>query len=62
MYYIDKCFYYKADAIVYVDACFTQKCCKNPHDTGHRPHDIHPQTVFLSEGDVKSMEVLVDES
>jgi hypothetical protein len=61
IYYIDKCFHYRADAIVCVDACFTQKRRKNSRGTGRGPHDIHPQTVFLSEEDVKSMEVLVDE-
>ena len=52
---------YRVDVIVCVDACFTQKQCKNSFGTGHGAQYIHPQTVFLSEAQVKSMETLVDE-
>ncbi|RDB15385.1 hypothetical protein Hypma_004634, partial [Hypsizygus marmoreus] len=52
---------FTADVIVCLDACFTQKRRKNPRGGGRGPADIHPDTVFLSEAQVKEMEDYVAE-
>ncbi|KAF8867491.1 hypothetical protein CPB84DRAFT_1698862, partial [Gymnopilus junonius] len=40
-----------ADAIVCIDACFTQKCQKSQGKTSSVPHD-HPSTIFVPPADV----------
>ncbi|KAF8065223.1 hypothetical protein FPV67DRAFT_1419584 [Lyophyllum atratum] len=52
---------FKVDSIHTLDACFTQKSRHNPRGGGRGPADIHPDTVFLSEKQVKDMELLVEE-
>ncbi|RDB20395.1 hypothetical protein Hypma_012501 [Hypsizygus marmoreus] len=52
---------FTADVIVCLDACFTQKRRKNPRGGGRGPLDIHADTVFLSEAQVKEMEEVVAE-
>ena len=47
-----------ADVIVCLDACFTQKRRQGGKDPVHK----HPQTVFVPQADVKSMEEFVDET
>jgi len=46
----------RPDAIVCVDACFTQKHNQQIHD----PARCHPHTVFIPETDVQHMENYVD--
>jgi len=52
---------FRVDVIVCVDGNFTQKRRKNPKGGGRGPADIHPDTVFLSESQVRAMEDLVEE-
>ncbi|RDB23171.1 hypothetical protein Hypma_009676 [Hypsizygus marmoreus] len=52
---------FTADVIVCLDACFTQKRRKNPRGGGRGPSDVHTDTVFLSEAQVKEMEEKVAE-
>ncbi|KAG6849562.1 hypothetical protein H0H93_007407 [Arthromyces matolae] len=51
---------FQVDAIVCVDACFTQKRRHNARGGGKGPVDAHPNSVFLSESQVKEMEDLVE--
>jgi hypothetical protein len=46
-----------ADCVVSLDACFTQKRRHGPVD----PYHQHPQSVFLTDAEIKTMEHLVDE-
>ncbi|KAL0574854.1 hypothetical protein V5O48_007108 [Marasmius crinis-equi] len=48
---------FEFDAIVCIDACFTQKHNKGG---GRDPHKQHPDTVFMDEEEVRSMEDYVD--
>ncbi|KAG6836295.1 hypothetical protein H0H93_009388 [Arthromyces matolae] len=50
----------RVDVIVCLDANFTQKRRKGPYAGGHGRHDMHPETVFLAESEVKDMEKLVE--
>jgi Kyakuja-Dileera-Zisupton transposase len=50
----------RADVIAALDACYTQKRSKNSNDPDH--HDCpryHPDSVFLSEEDIRVMEEFV---
>ena len=51
---------YSADAIVALDACYTQKRTKDPKKPGHRDFPQHHyDSVFISEEDIKAMEEFV---
>ena len=47
------------DVIVCLDACFTQKRCQPQGKTWHEPH-THPETIFISPTEVKSVEDIVE--
>ncbi|KAH9912541.1 uncharacterized protein B0H18DRAFT_1088385 [Fomitopsis serialis] len=47
------------DVIVCLDVCFTQKCCKGKAGTRDPPR-AHPDTVFVPEEEVKTMEDIVE--
>ena len=50
----------RADVVVALDACYTQKCGKDPKDPNHRDCPRrHPDSAFLSEEEVKAMEEYV---
>jgi Kyakuja-Dileera-Zisupton transposase len=52
--------YVRADSIVALDACFTQKRGKDPDKPDHRDcPNHHPESAFLSEQDVEAMEEYV---
>ncbi|PPR01991.1 hypothetical protein CVT26_008736, partial [Gymnopilus dilepis] len=48
------------DAIVCIDACFTQKRRKDQSDSWKPPHS-HPETIFVSAEEVAEMEATVEE-
>ncbi|KAF8868724.1 hypothetical protein CPB84DRAFT_1818988 [Gymnopilus junonius] len=45
------------DAIVCIDACFTQKCCKSQGKAWSAPHE-HPETIFVPPEDVATMQAI----
>ena len=49
------------DAIVCIDACFTQKRCKSRGNAWVSPRS-HPETVFIPRDEVDMMEVVVEET
>jgi hypothetical protein len=52
---------YSADIIVCLDACFTQSRQNTKGKPNRDPPRYHPDSVFLSEEDAKSMEDYVDD-
>ncbi|KAF8867482.1 hypothetical protein CPB84DRAFT_1643765, partial [Gymnopilus junonius] len=48
------------DAIVCIDACFTQKHCKSQGNAWQAPN-VHPETIFIPSEELKSIEDLVEE-